>query len=84
MYGEAMLHSYKNFKVLEDGTVSSEVRGVNLVLDVKLLAEILNVPVEGFDTYVKHEWPELGEKEDVLYLASKYTEKEKVDCRKSK
>lgn len=55
--------------------MSSKVRGVGLVFDVKLLGKILNVPVEGFDTYVRREWPSLGEKEDALYLNSKYTQK---------
>lgn len=58
MYGEAMLYFYKNFKMLDDGTLSYEVRGMDLVLNFKLLGEILNVPVEGFDTYVRHERPE--------------------------
>lgn len=35
MYGESMLHFYKNFKVLEDGTVRSKVRVVDLVHDEK-------------------------------------------------
>lgn len=83
MYGEAMLHFYKNFKVLEDGTVSSKVRRVDLVLDTKLLEKILIVPVEGFDTYVLGELPELGEKVDVMYLTSKYTQKrEKLTAKK--
>lgn len=55
MYSEAMLHFYKNFKVLKDSTMSSEVREVDLVLDPKLMGEILNVPVEDFDTYVRCE-----------------------------
>lgn len=59
MYGQAMLHFYKKFIVPEDGTVSSKVKGVDLVLDVKMLGVILNVPVEGFDTYVRCERPEL-------------------------
>lgn len=32
MYGIVMLHFYKNFKLLEEGTVSTEVRGIDLVL----------------------------------------------------
>lgn len=59
--------------MLDDGIVSSKVRGVDLVLDAKLLGEILKVPVEGFDTYVRREWPKLGEKEYAMYLTSKYT-----------
>lgn len=50
---------------------------MNLVLDAKLLGRgggILNMPVEGFDTYVRHEWPEFGEKEDSMYLNNKYTQ----------
>lgn len=39
IYGEAMLHFYKNFRVLEDGRMNSEVRRVDLVLDVKLLGK---------------------------------------------
>ncbi|OIT27548.1 hypothetical protein A4A49_21302 [Nicotiana attenuata] len=62
MYGEAMLHFYMNFKLLENDQVSIKVREVNLVLDAKILGEILNVPTEVFDTYVRHEWPELGGK----------------------
>lgn len=46
IYSEAMLHFYKNLNMLEDGTMSFEVRGVDLVLDAKLLGEILNVPVD--------------------------------------
>lgn len=42
--------------------MSTKVRGVNLLLDAKILGEILNVSVEGFDTYVKHEWPKLGKR----------------------
>lgn len=83
MYGQAMLHFYKKFIVPEDGTVSSKVKGVDLVLDVKMLGVILNVPVEGFDTYVRCERPELWEKEYAMYLTSKYTqEREKVVSRK--
>lgn len=62
--------------------MNSRVREVNLVLDVKLLVEILNVPVEGFDTYMRCERPESGEKEYLLYLTSKYTQKkEKLTTR---
>lgn len=83
IYGEIMLHFYKNFKVLEDGTMSTKIRGVDMVPDTKLLREILNVPVEGFDTYMKREWPELGEKKDVMHLTNKYTqEREKLIARK--
>lgn len=38
---------------------------------------------EGFDTYVRHEWPELREKEVVMHLTNKYTHKrEKLTVRK--
>lgn len=46
-----------------------------MVLDAKTLREILKVPTKGFDTYMRCEWPELGEKEDAMYLTNKYTEK---------
>lgn len=83
MYGEAMVHFYKNCRVLDDGTMSVEVKGVELVLAAKLLVEILKVPMEGFDTYVTHEWPELGGTKDTMYLTSKYTqEREKLIARK--
>lgn len=81
MYGEALLHFYMNFKVLENEIVSTEVRGVNLVLDAKILGKILNVPVEGFNTYVKYEWPKLGKNENAMYLAEQvHSEEGKVDC----
>lgn len=57
-----MLHFYKNFNVQEDGTLSFDVRGMHPVLDAKLLGEILNVLLEGFDTYVRREWLNLEEK----------------------
>lgn len=52
MYGEAMLHFYKNFMLLEDDTIRAEVSGVDLVLDANMLGQILNVPMNDFDTYV--------------------------------
>lgn len=71
MYGEGILHFYKNFKVLEDGTKSSGVKGVDLVHDAKPFEGILNVSMERFDTYVRREWTELEEKEDDMYFTSK-------------
>lgn len=38
MYFDA-IHFYKNFKVLEDGTVSLEVNGVDLDIDAKVAGE---------------------------------------------
>lgn len=61
--------------MLDDRTVISEVKGVDLVLDATLLGWILNLHVEGFDTYVQCEWPCLGEKDDVIYVTSLYTQK---------
>lgn len=49
MYDKVMLHFYSNFKLLEDGTMSSMVRRVDLVLNAELLGEILRVHVNGFD-----------------------------------
>lgn len=48
-----------------------------------LLGEILNVPMVGFDTYGRREWPELGVKEDAMYFTKKYIqEREKLMARK--
>lgn len=74
MYCEAMIQFYMNFKVQENDIVSTKVRGLNLVLDAKILGEILNVLVERFDTYVKHEWLESGGK-GRFHLTNKHTRK---------
>lgn len=42
---------------------------------LKWLGKILNVQLDGFYTYMRREWPKLGEKEDSMYLTSKYTQK---------
>lgn len=55
IYGEPMIYFYKNFKVLEDETVNTEVRVVNLVIDAKLQGEIYSVLMDGFDTYVRRD-----------------------------
>lgn len=74
MYREAMIYVYKNFKLLEDSLVSFGVRRVDLILNTEILGNFLKVPVNDFDTYVRREWPSLGEKEDDMYLNSKYTQ----------
>lgn len=48
---------------------------MNLVLDAKILSDILKVPTKGFETYVRRKCHELGEKEDSMYLTNKYTNK---------
>lgn len=74
MYDEVMMHFYKNFKLLENGTVHTEVRRVDVVLDVDLLREILRVHMNGFNMYARREWPSLGEEANDMYLTSKYTQ----------
>lgn len=52
--------------------MSIMVRRVDLVLNTELLREILRVHVNGFDAYVRREWPTLGEEEDNMYLTFNY------------
>lgn len=66
-----MLHFYKNFKLLEDGIVSSEVREVTWFV-MLICFDIHDMPMNGFVTYVKSEWPCLEEKENAMYLTSMY------------
>lgn len=66
MYGEAMLHFYKNFKALDDYKVSSKIKGEGLVLDAKMLGHILNMSVDEFYTYMRRKWHSL-EKKRMLY-----------------
>lgn len=55
IYGKAILHFYKNFKLLKEGTMITKVRGMDLVLNAAFVEEFLRVHVNEFDTYVQRE-----------------------------
>lgn len=74
MYWESMLDFYSKFNMLEDDKMSIVVRGVDLVFNTDTLGEILRVPMNRFNTYIQCEWLSLVEKEDEMYLTTKYTQ----------
>lgn len=59
MYVATMMYFYQIFKLLEGGSVSSEIRGVDLLLNAEISRDILKVLLNGFDRYVRCEWPNL-------------------------
>lgn len=62
---------YINFTLVDETTMTTIVKGLDLVFGATTLEENLKVPVEVFETYVKGECPNVREKEDDKHLTVK-------------
>lgn len=53
---EEVCQFYSNFQLLENNTMSTTVKGVEVTFNDEKLIQILRVPTNEFDTYVKYNW----------------------------
>lgn len=73
VHEEEVCDFYSNLQLLKDETLSTMVKGVELTFNAEALGQILRIPTNGFDTYIKWDWIRVYEEQKKAYLMAKFS-----------